>query len=91
MLSPAYGRPVCDLEAVTARGTRGADAFYADFSAAMLAFPSARPHWGKYILSPEAIRERYPRMDDFLRIRREIDPGGVFLNDFLARRVFGLG
>ncbi len=44
----------------------------------------ARVHWGKlHFLTPEQLAERYPESARFIAIRRELDPGGVFLNDHL--------
>ena len=37
-------------------------------------------------LSAEAFRKMYPRLDDFLAVRREVDPDGIFHSD-LARRL----
>jgi FAD/FMN-containing dehydrogenase len=43
-----------------------------------------RPHWGKHhFMSPSRMEKLFPRYDDFKRLRREIDPDGVFLNDHL--------
>lgn len=40
-----------------------------------------RPHWGKlHTLTAKNLRVLYPRFDDFLRIRRQLDPQGRFLN-----------
>lgn len=48
-----------------------------------------RPHPGKiHTLEAKQLAHLYPRWNDFLRIRSEIDPQGRFLNDHL-RRVFG--
>jgi FAD/FMN-containing dehydrogenase len=45
---------------------------------------SARVHWGKlHFLTPERLRALYPEADEFIRIRRELDPRGMFLNDHL--------
>ena len=45
-----------------------------------------RPHWGKmHRLGAEELRERYPRFDDFRRLRAELDPGGLFDNPYLTR------
>lgn len=45
-----------------------------------------RPHWGKmHGLDAAALRQRYPRFDDFLRLRAEVDPAGVFSNAYLDR------
>jgi hypothetical protein len=90
MLSPACDGPICDIEAVTCTGTPNIEPFYMDFTNAMLAFPNARPHWGKYILRPREIKARYPKMDQFLALRAQYDPDGVFLNDFLRHEVFQL-
>jgi FAD-linked oxidoreductase len=44
----------------------------------------ARVHWGKlHFLTREQLSERYPESERFIAIRREFDPGGVFLNDHL--------
>jgi decaprenylphospho-beta-D-ribofuranose 2-oxidase len=37
-------------------------------------------------LSAEAFRKMYPRLDDFLVVRHEVDPSGMFNSD-LARRL----
>lgn len=50
----------------------------------------ARPHWGKdFSATPEYLRSVYPRFDDFIQLRAQLDHGGVFVNDFI-RRIFDL-
>lgn len=50
-----------------------------------------RPHWGKkHTLDSSAIRRLYPRLDDFLTVREQMDPHGVFLNEHLKRQIFDL-
>jgi xylitol oxidase len=48
----------------------------------------ARPHWGK-LFTLDGAAERMPRLyrrwDDFVALRRRLDPRGVFGNDFLSR------
>lgn len=45
-----------------------------------------RPHWGKmHTLDAATLATRYPRWDDFRRVRAALDPNGVFLNDYLRR------
>lgn len=45
-----------------------------------------RPHWGKMHTQTEVtLREKYPRFDDFLAVRDELDPEGVFRNPYLDR------
>ena len=49
-----------------------------------------RPHWGKlHTRDAAALRERYPRFDDFVALRRRLDPGGLLRNPHLDR-VLGL-
>ncbi len=46
----------------------------------------ARPHWGKcFTLQSSALREVYPRLSDFAKLRDEVDPTGKFGNAFLDR------
>ncbi|GAB3286403.1 D-arabinono-1,4-lactone oxidase [Parasphingorhabdus pacifica] len=45
-----------------------------------------RPHWGKlHTLDADALRYRYPRFDDFNRVRSAVDPQGIFRNPYLDR------
>lgn len=49
-----------------------------------------RPHWGKmHRLDAEVLRARYPRFEDFLRVRSSVDPHGTFTNPYLARVLDG--
>ncbi len=44
----------------------------------------ARVHWGKlHFLTRDQLMRRYPRAQDFIDIRRRLDPAGIFLNDHL--------
>ncbi|HET9075757.1 MAG TPA: D-arabinono-1,4-lactone oxidase [Acidimicrobiales bacterium] len=46
----------------------------------------ARPHWGKiHELDAELLRTRYPRFDEFVRLRDAVDPRGLFSNGYLDR------
>jgi hypothetical protein len=45
-----------------------------------------RPHWGKiFFMDKERVEAAFPRYQDFVNIRRHLDPKGVLLNDELAR------
>jgi FAD-linked oxidoreductase len=45
-----------------------------------------RPHWGKmHTQTAETLRELYPRFDDFLHVRDELDPERRFSNPYLDR------
>ncbi|TIX41820.1 MAG: hypothetical protein E5V40_08970, partial [Mesorhizobium sp.] len=45
-----------------------------------------RPHWAKAnCMTKERLQQLYPRFDDFVAIRRQMDPEGMFMNDYLRR------
>ncbi len=86
-LSHSHGR---DTVVISVSGTPGTDYWpYLRDVDRLLGTFDARVHWGKlHFLTPEQLRARYPRADDFVALRRELDPDGVFLNDHL-RPLFG--
>lgn len=47
---------------------------------------AGRPHWGKmHFQSATTLRDRYPEWDAFAAARAELDPAGIFRNDYLDR------
>jgi FAD/FMN-containing dehydrogenase len=45
-----------------------------------------RPHWGKaHTATAEVLAPRYPEWATFQRVRAQLDPGGVFSNDYIDR------
>ncbi|WP_322411845.1 D-arabinono-1,4-lactone oxidase [Microbacterium invictum] len=83
-LSSAYGRPTGYI-AVHRYFREDPTAYFAAVEQIMLAH-GGRPHWGKlHALDADALRERYPRFDDFLAVRSEFDPEGLFRNAYLDR------
>ena len=49
-----------------------------------------RPHWGKmHHLDAGRLRQRYPKFDDFRRVRSTVDPDGTFTNPYLERVLDG--
>ncbi len=49
-----------------------------------------RPHWGKWhSLTAKELAGRYDHWQDFQRVRKELDPGGKFLNPHL-HQLFGV-
>jgi xylitol oxidase len=53
---------------------------------AALAEWQPRPHWAKLFgITPATLHRRYAKLDRFLELRRQYDPGGKFGNDFIDR------
>jgi FAD/FMN-containing dehydrogenase len=45
-----------------------------------------RPHWGKkHTLKATELKQSYPEWNKFMQIRKEIDPGGLFMNEYLKQ------
>jgi FAD-linked oxidoreductase len=81
-LSPAYGRDSAYIAVHMYRGMpytayfHQVEAIYQDYQ--------GRPHWGKmHTLDHHVFSRLYPRWGDFLRIRQQLDPQGMFLNAYL--------
>jgi FAD-linked oxidoreductase len=87
-LSPATGRDSCYIAVHMYRGMP-----YQEYFAAMESIfqkYEGRPHWGKmHTMTAAQLRQAYPRWDDFLRLRGELDPRRILLNPYLER-LFGL-
>jgi FAD-linked oxidoreductase len=81
-LSPAYQRDSAYIAIHMYKGMpyteyfRHAEAIYQHYQ--------GRPHWGKlHTLDYRTLSQLYPHWPEFLRIRQQLDPQGVFLNDYL--------
>lgn len=49
-----------------------------------------RPHWGKmHSMTAMQLRDLYPKWDDFLALRQQLDPERKFLNPYLEQLFFG--
>lgn len=47
---------------------------------------SGRPHWGKeFWTSLKEMKRLYPKMEEFLQLRKDLDPKGTFVNEFLGK------
>ncbi|MBO1754685.1 FAD-binding protein [Allobranchiibius sp. CTAmp26] len=85
-LSPTYDRDSVVFH-FTWRPDTAATSEAADLVQQALAPFDPRPHWGKLFTYAGRLDAAYPRLDDFEAVRRELDPSGAFLNDFLRRHV----
>ncbi|GAB3189073.1 D-arabinono-1,4-lactone oxidase [Nesterenkonia suensis] len=82
-LSPAHAEDTVGLHFTWHPQQDAVLALLPDLEAALP--DSARPHWGKLFTFPaEAIQTRFPRWEDFARLRQRFDPEGVLRNEFLA-------
>lgn len=85
-LSPAYQRDSAYVAVHMYRGMPYQE--YFEHVEAVFRRYQGRPHWGKmHTRTAAELAELYPRWEDFRRIRRSLDPGGLFLNDYL-RSIF---
>ena len=81
-LSTAYGRESGYI-AVHRYVREDPAEYFAAVEEILLAY-GGRPHWGKmHTQTAETLRPRYPRFDDFLRVRDELDPERRFANPYL--------
>jgi FAD/FMN-containing dehydrogenase len=87
-LSPFYGRVSATVAILQNVGLEYW-AYFKDIEPIFRAY-GGRPHWGKkHTLRAADLRPLYPRWDDFLHLRAQMDPSGMFLNAYL-RELFGL-
>ena len=49
-----------------------------------------RPHWGKmHSLTARELRDLYPRFNDFVKLRQQMDPQGRFLSPYCRELMLG--
>ncbi|KAG0342472.1 hypothetical protein BG004_005672 [Podila humilis] len=89
-LSPAYGVDSCYIGIIMYR-PYGKPVPYKRFWAGyeqIMSSLSGRPHWAKaHSMTYESLEAAYPKMSQFTEIRKELDPEGMFLNDYLIRHL----
>jgi FAD-linked oxidoreductase len=86
LLSPAYGRDTVYVGAYTF-GEKFAMPLFATCEPYFKGL-GGRPHWGKrFNLTVDEIKKMYPGYEQFVKLREEMDPKGVFSNQ-LTRALF---
>ena len=86
-LSTSTGRRSAYIAVHMFKGSKYNDYFRA--VEAILRKYEGRPHWGKiHHLDASDISSLYPEYQRFIEVRNQLDPEGVFTNDYL-RRVLG--
>ena len=49
-----------------------------------------KPHWAKtHTLRPAELRLLYPKFPDFVKVLENVDPAGLFRNEYVRRHIFG--
>lgn len=87
-LSPAYGRKSAYMALHVYHKTPH-EPYFPEIEKTLEGF-GGRPHWGKmHRRTPESLAAAYPKWNDFLQVRQQLDPDRVFLNKHL-QEVFGL-
>jgi FAD-linked oxidoreductase len=82
-LSPAYQRDSAYI-AVHVYITAPHDPYFKEVEALFCSY-SGRPHWGKmHTRKADYLAKVYPKWNDFLAIRNQYDPHGMFVNDYLS-------
>ena len=83
-LSPSHDRATCYIAVHMYRGVEW-ERYFRGVEAIMDSY-GGRPHWGKrHFQTVETLAARYPRWDEFQRVRSRLDPEGVFANAYTDR------
>lgn len=91
-LSPSYNRDVIRIDVFWFTYNMGdpAQVYYPQFWNLLMNDKdfSCRFHWGKYMpVNPEYLRKQYPKMDEFLAFRKQLDPNNIFLTKYWQERL----
>lgn len=89
-LSMMHGEPKCTIETAVLSGTNGWRALLNSYEAVCMHF-NGRPHWGQYheLTSRKGwIGSSYANFAEWLSVMRQMDPKGVFRNQFTRRMGF---
>ncbi|WP_043767377.1 D-arabinono-1,4-lactone oxidase [Algiphilus aromaticivorans] len=80
-LSPAYGQETAVVHLTAAEGARE----HAEAAGEIFDRAGARPLWSMPVEHHAAdLAARFPLWEDFATLRADLDPRGLFLNDYLA-------
>ncbi|MDQ6748208.1 MAG: FAD-binding protein [Candidatus Dormibacteraeota bacterium] len=84
VLSTAHGRETTYIAVHVFEGMPY-ERYFREVETIMNGF-EGRPHWGKmHYQAAATLRTRYPRFDDFVALRNQLDPSGRFSNRYLDR------
>ncbi len=84
-MSTAYQRESVAIHFTWKPDPEGVISILPKIQAALSPF-KARPHWGKiFTISADELAARYPKFEEFLSFKRELDPKGVLNNSYLDK------
>ena len=87
-MSTAYKHPKTTFHFTWKRDPEGVESVLPKIEEALRPF-AVQPHWGKiFTLSPETVKSRYARLDDFKDLLATYDPKGKFRNEYLQRYLY---
>ncbi|RKP09805.1 L-gulonolactone oxidase-like protein [Thamnocephalis sphaerospora] len=93
-MSPAQGRDVCYIGIIMYRPYNKPvpyKLFWREYETIMRSL-GGRPHWAKaHGLVYDDLARLYPHLDEFLAVRQQLDPSGLFLNEYLRRHLLPSG
>ncbi|GLB44623.1 putative D-arabinono-1,4-lactone oxidase [Lyophyllum shimeji] len=92
-LSPSNGQPTCWIGIMQYKpyGFNVPYRRYFGGYETIVARHQGRPHWAKaHQLRPDALRKLYPFFDDFIKVIQDVDPNGMFRNEYIQRHLFGM-
>lgn len=87
-LSPAYQRTSAHISAHVLKGMPYQH--YFNTLESIFKNHDGRPHWGKlHTQQVSSLQKLYPKWNDFIAIRKQLDPNNLFINGYL-RSIFGV-
>jgi xylitol oxidase len=88
-MSPHYGRDSIGIHFTWHREPQAVRELCVEVEHVLAPF-APRPHWGKaFEATAMSVALSHPRVDDFLALRDELDPRGVFVNEWLEDKLLG--
>lgn len=91
-LSPAWGGSVCYIGIIMYKPYYQQVSYRRYFQAYeyLMNELGGRPHWAKqHSMSQKDLLTRYPKMQDWLKKRAEVDPNGMFTTEYHRRHILG--
>ncbi|MBD1371882.1 FAD-binding protein [Hazenella sp. IB182357] len=83
-LSSAYGRDSAYIAVHMYRGMEY-EAYFKQLESILQKY-EGRPHWGKmHHMEHDSIKHSYPKLEQFNQFREQMDPQGLFLNDYVRK------